>query len=60
MFHSHGTTLTVPKFRGPAVQVRCEQDENIERTLVNEASGPIFQPIEKSSGARRVNEPQQQ
>ena len=43
---SHGTTLTVWKFRLLSVQVpRCEQSENFEGFRVNrEVSAQIFQP----------------
>ena len=51
VFRSHGTTFTdVQPFKVP-----CDQSENIERSRVNEVSGPIFQPVENSSGAVRVN-----
>ena len=51
VFRSHGTTFTdVQPFKVP-----CDQSENIERSRVNEVSGQIFQPVENSFGAVRVN-----
>ena len=51
VFRSHGTTFTdVQPFEVP-----CDQSENIERSRVNEVCGQIFQPVENSFGAVRVN-----
>ena len=51
VFRSHGTTFTDVQ----QLKVPCEQSENIERSRVNEVSGQIFQPVENSSAAVRVN-----
>lgn len=51
VFRSHGTTFTdVQPFKVP-----CDQSESIERSSVNEVFGQIFQPVENSFGAVRVN-----
>ena len=51
MFRSHGTNLTVRKFkRLAAFKALFEQRENIEQSRVNEVSGQFVQSVKNSTG----------